>query len=160
MKHRRMPPKFVLYSDRPSQENRQATGVRQGLDPDRIEENRFVNRVCEQVKQWRLGGYLGVTAIAGVYRPRIILADSEQLESGEGMSDEFKQIAAREIEEFKAEYLAYAFPVATPKTSSTKACCAGYEHGEKIWPVRRAGQVCDQRVYAHRRGMPILHQGH
>jgi len=37
-------------------------------------------------------------------RPNTILVDSEQLESGEGMSNEFKQIAAREIEEFKAEY--------------------------------------------------------
>ena len=37
-------------------------------------------------------------------RPNSILIDSEQLESGEGMSPEFKQIAAREIEEFQAEY--------------------------------------------------------
>ena len=37
-------------------------------------------------------------------RPNTILVDSQQLDSGEGMSDEFKAIAAREIEEFKAEY--------------------------------------------------------
>lgn len=37
-------------------------------------------------------------------RPNTILIDSEQLESGEAMSDEFKRIAAVEIEEFKAEY--------------------------------------------------------
>ena len=37
-------------------------------------------------------------------RPNTILVDSEQLESGEAMSAEFKKIAAREIEEFKAEY--------------------------------------------------------
>ena len=37
-------------------------------------------------------------------RPRSILVDSEQLESGEAMSDEFKRMAATEIEEFKAEY--------------------------------------------------------
>jgi type III restriction enzyme len=37
-------------------------------------------------------------------RPNTILVDSEQLESGEAMSSEFKDIAAREIEEFKAEY--------------------------------------------------------
>lgn len=37
-------------------------------------------------------------------RPMTILVDSQQLESGEGMSDEFKQAAAREIEEFKHEY--------------------------------------------------------
>jgi type III restriction enzyme len=39
-------------------------------------------------------------------RPNTILVDSEQLESDEGMSPEFKKIAAVEIEEFKAEYRA------------------------------------------------------
>ena len=34
-------------------------------------------------------------------RPNTILVDSEQLESGEGMSDEFKAIAAHQIEEGK-----------------------------------------------------------
>ena len=37
-------------------------------------------------------------------RPNTILVDSRQLESGEAMSDDFKKIASREIEEFKAEY--------------------------------------------------------
>ncbi len=37
-------------------------------------------------------------------RPNTILIDSEQLESGEAMSDDFKKIAAREIEEFKTDY--------------------------------------------------------
>jgi type III restriction enzyme len=37
-------------------------------------------------------------------RPNTILVDSEQLESGEAMSDDFKKIAAFEIAEFKAEY--------------------------------------------------------
>jgi len=39
-----------------------------------------------------------------LHRPRTILVDSEQLESGEGMSAEFKRIAANEIEEFRADY--------------------------------------------------------
>ena len=39
-------------------------------------------------------------------RPNTILIDSEQLESGEAMSKEFKKIATPEIEEFKAEYRA------------------------------------------------------
>jgi len=39
-------------------------------------------------------------------RPNTILIDSQQLESGEGMSDDFKKIAAVEIEEFKDEYRA------------------------------------------------------
>ena len=37
-------------------------------------------------------------------RPNTILVDSQQLESGGAMSDDFKKIAAREIEEFKEEY--------------------------------------------------------
>jgi len=39
-------------------------------------------------------------------RPTTILVDSQQLESGEAMSKEFKTIAAAEIEDFKAEYRA------------------------------------------------------
>jgi type III restriction enzyme len=38
--------------------------------------------------------------------PNTILVDSQQLESGEAMSADFKKIAAAEIEEFKAEYRA------------------------------------------------------
>lgn len=37
-------------------------------------------------------------------RPRTILVDSEQLESGENLTPEFKQIAADEIEQFKADF--------------------------------------------------------
>lgn len=39
-------------------------------------------------------------------RPNTILIDSQQLESGEAMSVDFKKIAVAEIDEFKAEYLA------------------------------------------------------
>ncbi len=39
-----------------------------------------------------------------LHRPNTILVDSRQLESGGVMSDDFKKIAAREIENFKAEY--------------------------------------------------------
>jgi type III restriction enzyme len=41
-----------------------------------------------------------------LHRPNTILVDSQQLESGASMSDDFKKIAAREIDEFKAEYRA------------------------------------------------------
>ncbi len=39
-----------------------------------------------------------------IARPNSILIDSSQLESGEAMSSDFKKMASREIEEFKAEY--------------------------------------------------------
>ncbi len=48
------------------------------------------------------------------YRPNTILVDSEQLESGDAMSAEFKTVAGREIEEFKAEYRA-RFPDRDPE---------------------------------------------
>jgi type III restriction enzyme len=38
-----------------------------------------------------------------LHRPRALLIDSEQLDSGEALTPEFKKIAAREIDEFKAE---------------------------------------------------------
>jgi type III restriction enzyme len=38
-----------------------------------------------------------------LHRPNTILVDSQQLESGGAMSDDFKKIAAHEIENFKAE---------------------------------------------------------
>jgi type III restriction enzyme len=41
-----------------------------------------------------------------LHRPNTILVDSQQLESGGSMSEDFKKIAAREIDEFKAEYRA------------------------------------------------------
>ncbi|NCO65805.1 MAG: restriction endonuclease subunit R [Candidatus Aquicultor secundus] len=41
---------------------------------------------------------------AWLHRPNTILVDSQQLESGESMSNDFKKIAAREIDEFKADY--------------------------------------------------------
>jgi len=47
--------------------------------------------------------------------PNTILIDSQQLESGEAMSEEFKKMAAREIEEFKAEYRV-RFPGRDPET--------------------------------------------
>jgi len=54
----------------------------------------------------RLGIFSNVENGRWTYRPNTILVDSEQLESGEAMSQEFKTVANREIEEFKAEYRA------------------------------------------------------
>ncbi len=54
----------------------------------------------------RLPIFSNVADGAWTLRPNTILIDSEQIESGESMSPEFKKIAALEIEEFKAEYRA------------------------------------------------------
>lgn len=47
-------------------------------------------------------------------RPNTLLIDSAQLESGQGMSEEFKRIASTEIDEFKGEYRR-RFPGADPE---------------------------------------------
>jgi len=39
-----------------------------------------------------------------LHRPNTILVDSRQLDSGESLSDEFRKLAAHQIEEFKAQY--------------------------------------------------------
>lgn len=48
------------------------------------------------------------------HRPNTILVDSEQLESGDAMSSDFKAIASREVEEFKHEYR-LRYPGADPE---------------------------------------------
>ncbi len=52
----------------------------------------------------RLGLFSNVIGERWADRPTTILVDSEQLESGEAMSAEFRKLAAREIDELKAEY--------------------------------------------------------
>ncbi len=66
-------------------------------------EKQIGDKIIAQAGQLRIfrnddgnGGWL--------HRPNTILVDSQQLESGGTMSDDFKKIAAREIDEFKAEY--------------------------------------------------------
>jgi len=56
-------------------------------------------------------------------RPNTILVDSAQLESGEAMSDEFKKMAAHEIDEFKAE-VRLRFPGRDVEMLPTRTCCA------------------------------------
>lgn len=52
----------------------------------------------------KLGLFSNVEGSRWLPRPNTILVDSEQLESGEAMSDEFRKIARTEIDEFKEEY--------------------------------------------------------
>ena len=57
-------------------------------------------------------------------RPRTILIDSAQLESGEGMKDDFKKVAAAEIEEFKHEYRQRNPGADVEKIDRRATCCA------------------------------------
>jgi type III restriction enzyme len=54
----------------------------------------------------RLGVFSNEENQAWSPRPSTLLIDSVQIDSGEGMSEEFKKVAAAEIEEFKTEYRA------------------------------------------------------
>jgi len=54
----------------------------------------------------KLALFSNVSGGSWLPRPNTILVDSEQLESGEAMSDEFKKISSVEIERFKEEYKA------------------------------------------------------
>ena len=83
-------------------------------------------------------------------RPNTILVDSEQLESGEGMSAEFKKIAAREIEEFKAEYRARFPGRDADEPDRRRPAPRGHEHRRQARQARRARQVRRQRLDAHR----------
>lgn len=60
----------------------------------------------DQGRRWVPGNlalFSNVEAGTPLARPRTILVDSAQLESGEGLKTEFKQAAAAEIDAFKAE---------------------------------------------------------
>ena len=86
-----------------------------------------------------------------LHRPGTILVDSEQLESGKGMSDEFKKIAAREIEEFKTEYRARSPGRDAETLTDEDLLQRGDEHRRQARPAGRTGQVRGQCFHAHRR---------
>ena len=83
-------------------------------------------------------------------RPRTILIDSAQLESGEGMKADFKKAAAAEIAAFKA-----GVPPPQPRCRRRqdhrrRATARGDEHRRQEGQARRAGALRRQRLDAHR----------
>lgn len=67
----------------------------------------YETTLADDTRAWRHGElslFSNVQDGKPLSRPNTILIDSQQLESGEGMNDEFKKAASLEIEEFKAEY--------------------------------------------------------
>ena len=58
-------------------------------------------------------------------RPNTLLIDSEQLEAGDALDDNFRGMAADEIERFRREIVERTGDAATPaRTSPTRNCCA------------------------------------
>jgi type III restriction enzyme len=77
-----------------------------------------------------------------LHRPNTILVDSQQLESGNSMSDDFKRLASREIEEFKTEYRA-RFPGRDAENLTDEDLLR-----EVMNTVGK--QMCGERLHAHR----------
>ena len=57
-------------------------------------------------------------------RPNTLLIDSEQIESGDALDADFRELAGPEIEQFKREKAAREGAGATAETSPTPTCCA------------------------------------
>jgi type III restriction enzyme len=57
-------------------------------------------------------------------RPNTLLIDSEQLESGDALDDNFRGMAADEIERFRREIVERSGDARSATTSPTRTCCA------------------------------------
>ena len=52
---------YFVPIPRPKKKNPKQLAFETEWTADRIEENRFINQVCERVAIWRRGGYVGIT---------------------------------------------------------------------------------------------------
>jgi type III restriction enzyme len=57
-------------------------------------------------------------------RPNTILIDSAQLESGEALDKDFREMAAVEIEQFKREMIERTGDITAGTRSTSPPCCA------------------------------------
>ena len=99
----------------------------------------------------KLGLFSNVEDSRWLPRPNTILVDSEQLESGEAMSDEFRKIARTEIDEFKEEYRIALSRARCQQDLGRGFAARGHEHRRQAWQTGRADQVRRLRVHAYRR---------
>ena len=83
-------------------------------------------------------------------RPNTILVDSEQLESGEAMSDDSRRSPHARSRNSRRN-TATASPAATPKPDRRGLAPRGHEHGRQDGQARRTRQVRRQCLDAHRR---------
>ncbi len=86
-------------------------------------------------------------------RPRTLLIDSEQLESGEALDKDFREMAAAEIDRFRREIIERTGDSRAADTISDQDLAArGHEHGRqegpawRIDPLRRFGLDADRGV--------------
>jgi len=83
-----------------------------------------------------------MTATATLPRPRTLLIDSTQLESGDALDKEFRTMAADEIERFQREIVQRTVTSAPAITSLIRISCARSEHGRQARPARREYPLC------------------
>ena len=90
------------------------------------------------------------TTATGSTRPRTILVDSAQLESGEPLGADFKKAAAHEIEAFKHEYRLPQPRRRRRQAHRRRPPPRGDEHGRQEGQARRAHPLRRVGVDAHR----------
>ena len=85
-------------------------------------------------------------------RPRTLLIDSEQLESGQALDKNFRAAASDEIERFRSEIShADRGPPAGREPLRSGPAARGHEHGRKGGPTRRRHPLRGVRLDADRR---------
>jgi type III restriction enzyme len=102
-------------------------------------------------------------------RPRTLLIDSEQLESGEALDDDFRKMAGDEIERFRRDLAQRTGNIAAgEKNHRPRPAALGYEYGRQAGParrehsLRRLGRDADrglgrQHRHPHPRGARVRH---
>ncbi len=84
-------------------------------------------------------------------RPNTLLIDSEQLEAGDALDDNFRGMAADEIERFRREIVERTGdPRAGRKHHRSGTAARGHEHGRQARPTRRLHPLRGLRLHAHR----------
>ena len=86
----------------------------------------------------------------GRAKPRTVLIDSVQLESGEALSEDFKKAAAQEIDTFKAEYRQRYPRCRCREAYGRGSAPRGDEHGRQARQAWWAGEVCGVGFDAYR----------
>ena len=79
-------------------------------------------------------------------RPNTLLIDSEQLESGEALDNDFRAMAGDEIEHFRREIVERTGDAqAGEKITDQDLLARGHEHGRQDGPARRAASAASSR---------------
>ena len=85
-------------------------------------------------------------------RPRTLLIDSQQLESGDALDNNFRKMAADEIERFRREIIERTGDrQQAEKITDQELLRGGYEYGWQTWSAGSSDSMCGVGLNAHRR---------